>query len=486
MRRRFVRTALAGTLLAGAAWGAWAPHALAAGAAEPGDFNGDGKVDLVAGAPGVGVVAAFNGNRLPGRLVTRDVLGLPASDQSGGIGRALASGDFDGDGFADLALGVPQESLDVDGDGYDEAGVGAVAIVYGSRSGLDTGRTQVFTQASPGVPSDPSQGEGFGGSLAAADFNGDGRADLAIGSYGDQDDRRWAGSVTVLRGGAQGLSGADAQYVVNDVDAYQFGLRLAAGDVDGDGVADLVQVSYTGTLSRVIGYRGGGDGLDTAGAFTKDLPGYTVNYTSVAVGDLNGDHQADLAVGDSQYGSTTSGGEVAVLLSQGGTLGDAQVITQDSPGVPDTSEGDDRFGESLAIGDVDHDGRAELAIGAPGESLETNPDAYKAGAVTLLRGSSTGITTKGARWFTQDTAGIPDSAEVADLFGSAVSLNDNTGDGKADLAIGAAQERVGDNVNAGSVTVLKGATTKNAKVFDLSLLGSTDLFYAGFGSTLLH
>lgn len=107
-----------------------------------------------------------------------------------------------------------------------------------------------------------------------------------IGAYGDQDDRRWAGSITVLHGGAEGLSGANAQYVVNDVDAYQFGLRLAAGDVDGDGVADLVQVANMGTVSRIIGYRGGSEGLDTANAFTKDLPGYTVAYTSVAIGDL--------------------------------------------------------------------------------------------------------------------------------------------------------------------------------------------------------
>lgn len=193
-------------------------------------------------------------------------------------------------------------------------------------------------------------------------------------------------------------------------------------------------------------------------------------------------------MGAPQYGSTTSGGEVAVLLSQDGTLADAQIITQDTPGVPDTDEADDSFGESLAIGDTngDGDGDGDLAIGAPAENLESKPDSFKAGAVTVLQGSSTGITTKGAKWFTEDTPGIPGSAGIADLFGSAVSLNDNTGDGKADLAIGASQKTVNDTVNAGTVTALNGIGTEKASVYDLSQLGTTDLFYAGFGSTLLH
>lgn len=480
--RGFAGIVAAGVLLAGAVT---TPRAEAAGPARPGDFNGDGKVDLVAGAPDVvingvqaGGLAVFDGSRPPATLLTRDDLDTTGKP----LGTVLASGDFDADGFADLAVGTPGESLEVDG--FEESAVGAVIIVYGSASGLDTGRSQEFTQASPGVPGDPSQAEYFGGSLAAGDFDGDGRADLAIGSEGDQDGRQWSGSITVLRGGAGGLSTTNAQLVTNDVSAYEFGERLAAGDVDGDGVADLVQVAYMGTMSRIIAYRGGTGGLDTATALTKDLPGFSAVFSSSAMGDLNGDGRADIVAGDPEYASTTSGGRVAVVLSQGGTLADPQVITQDTPGVPDTDEPDDRFGWSLAIGDVDRDGYGDLAIGAPGETLEAT-GANGAGAVTVLRGSSAGIGSTGASLLTQDTTGMPDTAEVADLFGSAVSLHDHTGDGRADLAIGTPQEGVDGFTNAGQVTVLDGVRARTATAFDLSGMGVTDLSYAWFGSTLL-
>jgi hypothetical protein len=456
------------------------------GAAKAGDFNGDGKVEVTAGAPSAtidgtrtGAVAVLNGSHLPGTLITPD-----GSDPSEIYGTAMASGDFDADGFADLAVGAPGKATDVDGDGFPEPGAGSVTIIYGSRSGLDTRRSQRFSQASPGVPGDPAQGEYFGGSLAAGDFNGDGRADLAIGAVYDQDGRQWDGSITVLSGGTSGLSGTGAQLVTNEVSAYSFGTRLASGDVNGDGVADLVQFADMGAGTRVIGYPGGGSGLDTAASFSKDLPGdFSTVFGSIAVGDLNGDDKADVVVGDPQYASE-SGGRVALMLSQGSTLADPQVIDQDTAGVPDSGESDDRFGWSLAIGDVNGDGKGDLAIGASGEDIET-ADANGAGAVTVLRGSPTGITTKGAKWINQDTAGIPDTSEVADLFGYAVSLHDDTGDGRADLVIGAEQESVGDFISAGSVTVLKGVNAKKATEFDLSDLGVTDPSFASLGYALL-
>jgi hypothetical protein len=84
-----------------------------------------------------------------------------------------------------------------------------------------------------------------------------------------------------------------------------------------------------------------------------------------------------------------------------------------------------------------------------------------------------------------DTAGIPDTSEVADLFGSTVSLHDDTGDGRADLAIGTEQESVGDFFSAGSVTVLNGVNAEKATMFDLSGLGVTDPSFASLGYALL-
>ncbi|GAA2086712.1 FG-GAP-like repeat-containing protein [Actinomadura alba] len=471
-----------------------AAPAQAAGAAKPGDFNGDGRVDLTVGAPAAAVsgadtggVAVLNGLRPPGTLITQDTDGIPDTAESYDyFGWELASGDFDADGFADLAVGTPDEAIDGDGDGNEEVGAGSVTIVYGSPSGLVPQRSQLFTQASPGVPGDPGWNERFGNSLVTGDFNGDGRADLAVGSPNDQDGRQWSGSVTILFGGAQGLSGTDAQLLANEEDpyAYDYGMRLAAGDVDGDGTTDLAQVVRTSADARLVGYRGGGAGLDTAAPVRKDLPGFSTMFGSIAMGDLNGDGRADVAVGDPEY-SSESGGKVAVLLSQGGAFADPALITQGSPGVPDTNEADDRFGWSLAMGDVDRDGRADLAVGAPGEDID--PDtAIAAGAVTVLHGSAAGVGTRQATWINQDTPGIPDEAETADLFGRTVLLADHTGDGRADLVIGVPEETIDGFTSTGLVTVLDGARTTRASAHDLRQAGVADPTFARFGSSLLR
>jgi hypothetical protein len=488
-RRRFMPGATAVAVLATVIT---ATPAHAATPALPGDFNGDGIVDLTAGAAmsagggeEPGAVVVLNGLQLPGTLITQDTDGIPDTTESfDHFGEELASGDFDADGFADLAVGAPDEEIDTDGDGFEEVSVGSVTIIYGSPAGLDTQRSQLFTQASPGVPGDPGWDEQFGSSLASGDFNSDGRSDLAIGSPNDQDGRQFAGSVTILFGGAQGLSGTDAQLLANEegATAYERGMRLAAGDIDGDGATDLTQVAKTGDDARLVGYRGGSAGLDAAAPIRTPLPGFSTAFGSLAMGDLNGDHKADVAVGDPEAGPGI-GGKVALLLSQGRGFADPVVITQDSPGVPDTNEVGDAFGLSLTMGDVDKDGNADLAIGAPGEDID--PDgALAPGAVTLLHGSAPGIDTNRSTWITQDALGLPNDGG-ATLFGNSVSLADHTGDGKADLIISAQDETVDGSTAAGLVTVLDGARPNRATSFDLRQVGVADPSFAWFGYSLL-
>jgi hypothetical protein len=161
------------------------------------------------------------------------------------LGSSLAAGDFNKDGYADLAVGVP---------GYNTAGVkaGAVNVLYGSATGLGVGldspASQIWSRESDGVLGEPAEGDRFGHSLAAGDFDGTGFDDLAIGVPGDDiGDAKDAGSVNVLYGSATGITtlhnqlwdqtGLDENGGVEAGDA--FGSALAAGDFNGNGVADL-------------------------------------------------------------------------------------------------------------------------------------------------------------------------------------------------------------------------------------------------------
>src|SRR5512133_2110231 len=159
--------------------GATAVQATAAGSLQA-DFNNDGAEDLAVGVPGetvngvqlAGVVNVLYGSAggvtgTGSQLFTQVGDTPEAYDQ---FGLALAAGDFNRDGFADLAASAPGE--------------GAVSVLYGSASGLTSTGGQLFT--------------GFGGAaLAAGDFNHDGAADLAAGA---------PGAVSVLYGSAGGLT----------------------------------------------------------------------------------------------------------------------------------------------------------------------------------------------------------------------------------------------------------------------------------------
>ena len=199
------------------------------GALARGDFNNDGFQDLAVGVPvrghqngGSGALAA---DRL-GRSGRGDLRGRQRSSERGrqfwrqgsngigdvpesgdNFGRSLAVGDFNGDHFADLAIGVPSEDLGgVNGRLTD---TGAVHVLYGSAQGLSTSAVmpQFWHQASPGVKDVADASDFFGWALAAGDFNLDGYADLAVGvPFETVQTVRAAGAVNVLFGTASGLT----------------------------------------------------------------------------------------------------------------------------------------------------------------------------------------------------------------------------------------------------------------------------------------
>jgi hypothetical protein len=390
-------------------------------------------------------------------------------------------GDINGDGHADAAIGEPGR---VDGSG-------AVHILYGTQDGLvaspsGTARDdQLFTQDSAGVPGSAEAGDGFGEAVALADFNGDKCADLAVGTPGENSD---TGFVIVLYGSPTGITTAGADsFTENSLfgsggrAGEDFGYVLSFGDLNDDGFADLAVGSpgedvggATGAGGVVVIY-GSASGLDggAIGAVlitqdTAGVPGAAEDLddfgAALATGDFDGGGVADLAVG--VPGENTLSGLVTVLPGVSGSGVDpthATAFSQNSTGVPGSSESGDSFGFALAAGDVTGDGRADLAVGAPGENGEP-PDPQQVvgvgeGAVNLLLGSATGLTGTGGQIWSQDSAGVEGVAVDTDQFGFALTMGPLDNGGLMDLAIGTPSDSIGSIQGAGSVTILLGSST---------------------------
>jgi FG-GAP repeat len=442
------------------------------------DFNQDGTDDLAVGIPGEDVGRSLDAGAV--NVLYGGAAGLTGSasqlfTQVGGaieagdsFGDAIATGDFNHDGYADLAVGAPFE------DAGSMIDVGAVSVLYGSAGGLRTNGGRLFLQVGGTVDVE----DHFGSALATGDFNQDGYADLAAGAPNEAVGTLGsAGAVSVLYGSAGGLTATGGRLFVQ-VSGYVaegsiYGAAVTAGDFNHDGYADLGvgapfrdegDIPLAGSVSVLYG---SASGLSTRGETmfiqvggipeAEDFFGW-----SVAAGDFNHDAFADLAVGAKweNVGNIGFAGSVSVLYgsTSGLTTTGGRLFTQ----VGGAVETGDAFGSSVASGDFNHDGIADLAAGAPGEAVGTR---YGAGAVSVLYGSTSGLTTSGGQLFTQ----VGGAVEAEDLFGDALAAGDFDHDGIVDLAVGAPNEGVGRLDGAGAASVLYGSagglTTTGGQLF---------------------
>ena len=470
----------------------------------------------------------------PRLLATVTVAGL------GGLGLAAVSApaasaaspakpyDFNGDGYRDLAIGSPNGKVS------GKAGAGFVTVTYGSRGGLNTGKRQVLTQDTKGVPGAAEAGDHFGYAVTSADFNRDGRADLVVSSPDEDTSKKNVGGFTVFYGTKSGLSTRAYSTGVEGSSANErVGLSLTAGDFNHGGHADF---AYSGTYgwgwfafetgarpAQVVQHRLSVPGAQaaaatpvTAAVYSGDVLGLgypqvvlawrdpkSAQYRNdvsiwaakdshgliikshvsaeigpIAVGDFNGDRHADVAIGQPGDGGH-AGGRVTVFAgSANGVSPLAQTsFTQNTAGVPGASTAGNRFGADLSVGDVNKDGKVDLAVGAPGVKVGS---AAGAGGAYVLFGRANGLTGTGAQWLSQDTAGVPGSAERGDAFGAQVALLDHNRDGRADLTIGAPGENRGD----GSVTLIKGRASGVVPIAGAFAFGPGTFKVGGKGAQL--
>jgi hypothetical protein len=428
------------------------------------DIDGDGTGDVVVASsarmtrwadPAVGaadlggsvyvVPGGAPGARPDPVLVNQDSSpSVPGSSELGDtFGQSVATGDFDGDGRADVAFGNPHEAVGTVPD------TGAVTVQYGQSAapylGAGPGGLTWIDQNAEGVPGDNEPADRFGTSLVTGYFNDDDYADLAIGAPGEAVGTAFeAGRVTVLYGGPTGLTATGAQEFDGSVAGAaepfdHFGASLAAADLRGDGHDDLAVLASGEAIGGVdsawgaaVVLSGTASGLSAASPAVVNVSatGTSGHIRTLVAGRFTGAGYADLALfADQRRGAAPGSGAVVVVPGGTSGVGAAPVVALPAPAVTEQA----LWGGSLATGDVNGDGCDELAVGALRGAGGT-------GSVTVFTGDPAGLTARPSATFTEDSPALAATAKPGEGFGYAVSLQDHTGDGHAELLVSAPWE----------------------------------------------
>lgn len=396
-------------------------------------------------------------------------------------GEALAFCDFNGDGYDDLAVGLPGAVLPSSDGPLINAGL--VRVFFGNSTGvtIEGLGAQPIRQGRL-LGGEDGAGHLFGSALAAADFNLDGACDLAVGIPGAEVVGRIAAGRVVVINGVLGGSLDEDGVAFFDQDVLtgtaeignRFGSVLAAGPIGEDPYPDLVvgvpnefvgSFDEAGVVHIITSRNETGLGLEFDARLHQDTPnmfgivGPGDRFgASLAIGDASGDGVPDLVVGSpgDRVGTVLGAGSVQVI--PGGSSGviisveEQQLLNQDVEDVLGNAAEGDAFGQAISLGNFNGDAFMDLAVGIPGES-QFGPD--QSGAVQVFYGNAEGLSVDSEQILFESLI----SPEIAafDRFGTALASGDFNGDAHDELAVGFPLDNIFGIVNAGNVAVLSGA-----------------------------
>ncbi len=375
-----------------------------------GDVNGDGYADVIVGAPTrldgsfapVGEADVYLGGA--SGLATSPVwtkLGAVSGERYGFA--VSTAGDIDGDGFADIIVGIPWVGNDQ----------GQIKVYFGSAAG---------PLSSPCTRTSGQLGSHFGAAVCTAgDVDGDGYSEIIVGEYNrdlSNPSYTGAGAVWVYTGG-QRLPSESPGWIASDgTDTDNGHAASTAGDVNGDGYSDVIvgAPNYSNFMSghgRARVYLGTAYGLSTSPSWSNSQSGTSSYGASVSLaGDVNGDGYTDVLVGDPDFDAGL-GYEGKVFEFDGGPSGLSSTPSWSKVGDAQYSD----FGYAVSdAGDVDGDGYGDVLIGAFGVGSST---AY------LFRGSASGLETTPSWFVSRQNVG-----------GTVSGAGDVNADGYSDVIIG--------------------------------------------------
>ncbi len=390
--------------------------------ATAGDVNGDGYSDVIVGARWYD-----NGESNEGRayVYSGSASGLTPSPSWMAEGNQ-ASAIF---GYAVATAG------DVNADGYSDVIVGAYGYTNGETA---EGRAYVYLGSASGVSSSSSwtaesnqASAYFGASVGTAgDVNGDGYADVVVGSDSYDNGQADEGRAWLYLGSASGLAASPAWTAESDQAEAHFAISLAtAGDVNGDGYSDVVVGAYRydngqADEGRAYVYLGTATGLAASSAWTaeSDQASADFGFSVATAGDVNGDGYSDVIVGAPAWeDDLTDEGSAYVYLGSASGLAAAPVWTGES------NQASASFGYSVGTaGDVNGDGYSDVVIGAPAWDRGQTDE----GRAYVYTGSAAGPASSPG-W-------TAESNQASAYFGYSVAgAGDVNGDGYSDVIVGA-------------------------------------------------